>query len=91
MARISARGAVIALVTALAAAPAIADTPTATTSSPRQSALDPNQVICEKQEVIGSRLATRRICKTRAEWADSRLQDRQEIEKMQTHRGMKGE
>ena len=86
----SARGAVLAVVTVLAGAPAMADTPVAA-NPPRQSTLDPNQVVCEKQEVIGSRLATRRICKTRAEWADSRLQDRQEIEKLQTNRGMKGE
>lgn len=52
---------------------------------------DPNQqVICEKQEVLGSRLATRRVCKTRAQWADDRLQDRQEIEKVQMQRGMPG-
>jgi len=52
---------------------------------------DPSQqVICEKQEVLGSRLATRRVCKTRAQWADDRLQDRQEVEKVQTQRGMPG-
>lgn len=47
-----------------------------------------NQVVCQKQEVIGSRLAVKRICKTRAEWADARLQDRQEIERVQTQRGI---
>ena len=48
---------------------------------------DPNEMICEKQEVVGSRLATRRVCHTRAQWADLRLQDRQEIERVQTQRG----
>ena len=47
-----------------------------------------NQVVCQKQEVIGSRLAVKRICKTRAEWADARLQDRQETERVQTQRGI---
>jgi hypothetical protein len=48
-------------------------------------------VICEKQEVIGSRLARKKVCHTRAEWADLKLQDRQELERAQTRRGMKGE
>lgn len=56
-----------------------------------QKPLDPNEMICEKQEVVGSRLATRRVCHTRAQWADLRLQDRQGIDKMQTNRGLKGE
>jgi hypothetical protein len=73
-----------------AAAPA----PTTTTlpqQPPRTAAPDPNQVICEKQEVVGSRLAVRRVCKTRAQWADDRLQDRQEVEKVQIQRGIKAE
>ncbi len=48
---------------------------------------DPNQVVCEKQKVPGSRLATAKVCKTRAEWADSRLQDRMDLERAQTQRG----
>jgi hypothetical protein len=51
---------------------------------------DPNEVVCQKQEVVGSRLAVRRICKTRAEWADLQIQDRQEIERVQVRRGMPG-
>ena len=33
---------------------------------------DPNERICETQGVVGSRLATRRVCATRAEWAERR-------------------
>jgi hypothetical protein len=52
------------------------------------AANDPMQkVICEKQSVVGSRLATKRVCKTRAQWEDERLQTRQEIDKQQTMRG----
>ena len=51
----------------------------------------PNEVVCQKQEVTGSRLGQKRICKTRAQWADQRLQDRQEVEKVQVQRGMKAE
>lgn len=48
--------------------------------------LNPNEVVCEKQEELGSRLATKRICMTRGQWADLRGQDRQEIERVQTQR-----
>lgn len=37
---------------------------------------DPNQVVCEKQEVLGSRLAVRRVCMTRAQWAEQRRAER---------------
>jgi invasion protein IalB len=50
-------------------------------------AKDPNEVICEKQEAIGSRLATERVCKTRAEWAEERRLNRMDIDKAQTQRG----
>jgi hypothetical protein len=53
-----------------------------------KSAPDPNQVICEKQEETGSRLAAHRVCKTRAEWAEERRLNRQDIEKMQTQRDL---
>lgn len=49
--------------------------------------VDMNEVICEKQEVIGSRLAKKRVCRTRAEWADAQRQDRQEIDRQQVQRG----
>jgi hypothetical protein len=52
---------------------------------------DPNEVVCEKQEVLGSRLATTKVCHTRAEWADLRHQDRQEIDRVQINRGMSGD
>jgi predicted secreted protein len=44
---------------------------------------DPNRIICEKQEVLGSRLATKKVCMTAAEWKEQRAQDRQAIEKGQ--------
>ena len=71
-----------------AAAPVVAQTAAPTTPP---EARDPNKVICEKQEVVGSRLATRRVCMTRAQWADLRRQDRQEIDKVQTRRTMSGQ
>lgn len=57
----------------------------------RPAAGDPDEVICEKQEVIGSRIATKRICLKRWEWAERRQADRSAVERTQTQRGMKGE
>lgn len=48
---------------------------------------DPNEVVCVRQEEIGSRLSSVRVCKTRAQWADERRVTRQEIEQIQTQRG----
>ena len=50
------------------------------------AAADP--VVCEKEEVTGSRLATRKVCMKRSQWQDTRLQERQNIEKIQTQRGV---
>jgi hypothetical protein len=57
---------------------------------------DAAEIVCEKLEVIGSRLATKKICMTRSQWADLRRQDRQAVEKAQaspcmlTHNGTSG-
>src|SRR3954452_21684537 len=45
--------------------------------------LDPNQRICEDITQVGSRLATKRICATRAEWAEKRKQDRDVVDDAQ--------
>jgi invasion protein IalB len=73
-----------------ASVPALAQAQPAPSTS--QKAADPklNEVVCQTQKEIGSRLATKRICKTRAEWADSRLEDRRAVEKIQTERSMPG-
>jgi len=48
-----------------------------------KKAPDPNEKVCETIKPVGSRLATKRVCATRAEWADKRKQDREETEKAQ--------
>jgi len=55
----------------------------ASPSQGQTKGLDPNEVVCQKLEVIGSRLAVKKICMTRSQWEDSRLQDRQFVEKIQ--------
>jgi hypothetical protein len=47
---------------------------------------DPSEIVCERQEEIGSRLSSVRVCKTRAQWAEDRRLTRQEIEQVQTQR-----
>ena len=60
----------------LVAADAIAAEPKA----PR----DPNEKICQVITPVGSRLATKKVCATRAEWEDKKRQDREATEKAQT-------
>jgi hypothetical protein len=44
---------------------------------------DPNERVCEKQEVLGSRLAVKRICMTRAEWVEHRRANRDLVQNTQ--------
>jgi predicted secreted protein len=84
---ILARAAGTALLIGLASASALAQVAPPAPAKPQ----DRNQKICEKVEITGSRLAAKRVCMTRGQWEDARLQDRQEIERVQTQRGMKAE
>ena len=52
---------------------------------------DPNEMICVRQTEIGSRLNRRRVCRTRAEWAEHRAQYQQSIEKAQQQIQTSGE
>ena len=52
-------------------------------ASPQGQSAGRNEKVCETITMTGSRLGKKRFCGTRAEWADKRLQDRQEIEKAQ--------
>lgn len=78
---------------ALVTAPAMAQAPAAPSAQAQTTAKadDPNEKICVKEEITGSRLGAKRICMTRAEWADRKLQDQQELVRAQTQRGAKGE
>ena len=73
-----------------AAAQAQTSAPTQTQAAAKP-AYNANEIVCEKQETTGSRLGAKRVCMTRSEWAERRLQDRQELERVQVHRGNKGE
>lgn len=39
----------------------------------KAAAGDPNKVICKRETVIGSLVASKKVCRTRAEWQSARL------------------
>ena len=47
---------------------------------------DPNERICENLTMVGSRLSKKRVCATRAEWAERKREDRQAIDQAQQGR-----
>jgi len=83
----------LAAVTMLMSLPAVAEpAQTPPTAQPDQTkkTKDPNEMICERQQDPGSRLASAKVCHTRAEWADLRHQDREMIDRAQTQIGAMG-
>ena len=65
---------------ALIAAPAAAQTPPSPAAAHGK---DPNRIICEKEEVIGTRLGAKKVCKTWLEWQQQRQEHRNSVEKVQ--------
>lgn len=46
---------------------------------------NPNErVICKKEDVIGSRLASKEVCLTAREWQERKEADREQLEKIQS-------
>ena len=85
MARVSTVALALAAVS-LPAPLAAADISSPPHSSGVTAAADPNQVICERVEKIGTRLGSSRVCMTRAEWAEQRRQNRDVVERAQQTR-----
>src|SRR4051812_20395618 len=72
----------------IAATPALASPSPAQSGQPQQPAATANipvgqQIVCEKQPVIGSRLTTHKICLTRDEWARARSDDKDVVDRVQ--------
>ena len=44
---------------------------------------NPNERVCENITLVGSRLAVKRLCGTRAEWEERRRLDREVVEQAQ--------
>lgn len=56
------------------------------TPAAASAAGDPSQIICEKVEDIGTRLSSKRVCMSRAEWAEQKRRNREIIEQAQRTR-----
>ena len=66
----------------------LAGSPSAALSErPGKRTANPDEVVCEKIEVPGSRLIAKKVCLTRAQWAERKLQERSDLDQMQTQRG----
>lgn len=51
---------------------------------------DPNEIVCEKIEEIGTRLASDRTCMSRAQWAEQKRMNRHYLDREQTERPCAG-
>lgn len=70
--------------------PAFAGPPASVASERVRPPADPNQKVCEDITMVGSRLATKRICATRAEWAAQKQRDKDEVDRIQRSPCMPG-
>lgn len=59
------------------------DAPAEAAATAAASTTNPNEKICENIVPVGSRLAKKRVCATRAEWDERRRLDREAVEQAQ--------
>jgi len=52
-------------------------------SSSKRPPADPNEKICEDVTTVGSRLATKRTCATRADWDAKKKLEREAVDQLQ--------
>ena len=52
---------------------------------------DPNEVICINQPTTGSRVNNVRVCRTRAQWVESRAEIRKTVERVQSNKQTSGQ
>ena len=71
---------------AVAGTTAAAQVATMVNDRPQVSRGNPNQIVCISETVTGSRLGTRRVCRTRAEWDEHREQTRRVVERVQFYK-----
>jgi hypothetical protein len=71
---------------AVIATAAIAQAPSDTPGRRVTSSQDPNEMVCVSERLPDSVFMKRRVCRTRAEWAEHRAQSRQTIERVQTYK-----
>lgn len=52
-------------------------------AAPGANARDPNERVCEIVSQVGSRLSKKKVCATRAQWADMRKDQKDSVEWLQ--------
>jgi hypothetical protein len=81
------RAAIVLMIASLLAAPAAAQITFDDSAKPAQTTStnlkDPNKIICERQETMGTRLGGKKVCKTAFEWQQEREQQRRTLEDVQ--------
>ena len=77
-----------AMVLLATAVPALAGSSTASTAQPTTDSGDgaQNTMVCRRIESIGTRLAAKRVCRTKGEWDAEQAANRQNLERNQTAR-----
>lgn len=58
------------------------------TTQVAETVKDPNEIVCERVPVIGSRLESKRVCMSRAKWEEQRRSDRDEVDLAQKRRAL---
>ncbi len=89
----------VATVVAFGGSNALAQTATTPTTTASTTPINPaapakaaagaqaaDRMICEREEVLGSRLQGHRVCKTASQWAEERRAAREDVERSQTQR-----
>jgi hypothetical protein len=66
----------------LASASALAQTTSVASNNPAPKG-DPNRIVCEVDQPIGSRLGAHKVCKTALQWQQQREEHRESIERIQ--------
>jgi hypothetical protein len=85
MNRLSAAALILAAVS-MAPSALAAQAPAASAGQPTKPSDNPTRIICEKVEQIGTRIGSKRVCMTAAEWAEQRRQNREVVEHAQQTR-----
>ncbi len=72
----------------LIAVPAAAQVSSIETARPALKSKDPNRIVCERQDTTGTRLGSRKVCLTAAQWQEKRREHREELERAQKNVGI---
>jgi hypothetical protein len=59
--------------------PAVAQITSMQSNNPAPIKGDPNRMVCEVEQTIGTRLGARKICKTVHEWQELRMEHRETV------------